>query len=135
MNKIWKWIDHNRFSVIGPIVALVIWATAISCTPEVRSPLDPARLVGEGELQLDLKIWQSQNEIMIARFEMAGEDLQQQKEDLKKLDDMIMTLASGSVADLPGLITLLVGGGGLGAIVDNIRKRGLISGLKRNAKS
>ena len=45
-----------------------------------------------------------------------------------------MQLASGGVADMPGLLKLLLTGGGLGAIADNIRKRGLISGLKNGNK-
>lgn len=132
MGKIWKWIDHNRFIVIGPIVAIAIWAYAVGCTPQTRSPLDPKRLVTERELGLDLKSWQAENEIMIAKFEAAGEDLEEQRQNNKKLEDFIVAIASGNVADLPGLITLLITGGGLGAITDNIRKRGLISGLKRN---
>lgn len=132
MGKIWKWIDHNRFVVIGPIVAIAIWTYALGCTPQTASPLDPAKMVTERELGVDLKIWQAENEIMIAKFEIAGEDLEQQRQNNKKLEDFILSLASGNVADLPGLITLLITGGGLGAITDNIRKRGLISGLKLN---
>ena len=70
---------------------------------------------------------------MAARFEAAGEDITEQKANRNKLKEFILTLASGNVADLPGAITLLLTGGGLGAITDNIRKRGLISGLKRNS--
>lgn len=132
MGKIWKWIDHNRFVVIGPVLAIMIWFYAVSCTPQTRSPLDPAKLVTERELGIEFKVWQAENEIMIAKFEVAGEDLKEQKENNKKLEDFIVAVASGNVADLPGLITLLITGGGLGAITDNIRKRGLISGLKRN---
>lgn len=132
MGKIWKWIDHNRFVVIGPVLAIAIWFYAVSCTPQTRSPLDPAKLVTAKGLEIELKVWQAENEIMIAKFEIAGEDLEQQKENNKKIQDFIVAAASGNVADLPGLITLLITGGGLGAIVDNIRKGGVIGGLKRN---
>jgi len=133
MNAVWKWIDHNRFIVIGPIVAVLVWFYAVGCTPMVRSPLDPVKMVDERDLALDLRTWQARNEIMIARFEAAGEELAEQKANNKKIEETILKLASGSVADLPGLIKLLITGGGLGAIGDNIRKRGLIAGLKRNA--
>ena len=132
LEKTWKWIDHNRFIVIGPMVAVLLWFGAVSCMPIVRSPLDPAKMVDERELALELRSWQAQNEIMIVRFEAAGEDLAEQKENNKKIEEMIIKLASGSVADLPGLVMLFITGGGLGAMGDNIRKRSLIAGLKRN---
>lgn len=132
MGKIWKWIDHNRFVVIGPVLAIAIWFYALGCTPQTPSPLDPKRMVTERELGLDLKVWQAENETMILKFEIAGEDLEEQRQNNKKIEDFIVAVASGNVADLPGLITLLITGGGLGAITDNIRKRGLISGLKLN---
>jgi len=118
--------------VLAPIVAIVIWAWAVGCTPWVFSPLDPTRHVTEAGLQLDLKTWQSEQEIMIAKFEAAAADIEKQKEDMKKIQDLVLSLASGNVADLPGFLTLLFGTGAIGAVTDNIRKRGLISGLKRN---
>ena len=45
---------------------------------------------------------------------------------------MILDLASGGIPDMSSLVKLMIGGGGLGALADNIRKRGLIAGLKRN---
>lgn len=132
MTKAWKWIEHNRFLVIGPTVALMLWVYAVSCTPLTRSPLDPGRMVNVTQLDLDFKTWQSQQEIMAAKFEAAGRDLEQQKANNEKIKEQIFSLASGGIPDASGLIKLLIGGGGLGAIVDNIRKRGVIGGLKRN---
>jgi len=133
LTQIWKWIDHNRFIVICPGAALLLWVVAVGCEPITASPLDPARSVNAKQLELDLKIWQKQIEITQAKFEAAGEDLAEQKANNAKITEFILNLAGGGVADLPGLIQLLVGGGAIGAITDNIRKRGLIAGLKRNA--
>lgn len=132
MQNIWSWIEKNRFVVIGPVVGIMIWAYAISCTPETASPLDPGRLVNVSQLEIDFKTWEAQQEITAAKFEAAGNDLKQQAEQNEKLKETILGLASGGVPDVPGLLKLLIGGGGLGAIVDNIRKRGVIGGLKRN---
>lgn len=132
MQKIWKWINHNRFVLIGPIIAVMIWAFAVSCTPLTTSPLDPGRLVNMLQLDLDFKTWQSQQEIMAARFEAAGLDLEQQKEGNEKIKEILLGLASGGIPDMSGLVKLVIGGGSLGAIVDNIRKGGVIGGLKRN---
>ncbi len=135
MNKAWKWIEHNRFVVIGPVVALMLWGYAVGCTPMTRSPLDPARLVNTIQLDLDFKTWQSQQEITAAKFTAAGQDLEQQRVNNEKMKEQIMSLASGGIPDASGLVKLLIGGGGLGAIVDNIRKRGVIAGGKRNNKA
>jgi len=132
MQKIWKWINHNRYVLIGPIIGTMIWAYALGCTPLTTSPLDPARLVNVQQLDLDFKTWQSQQEIMAAKFEAAGLDLEQQVASNEKIKETLLGLASGGIPDVPGLVKLLLGGGFLGAITDNIRKGGVIGGLKRN---
>lgn len=132
--KIWDWIDYNRFVVVGLVLAVALWVGGIACTPETISPLDPNRAVTARGLAVDFKVWQAEQVIIAAKFEAAGEDLAEQAENNKKLESIVLNLASGGVADLPGLLQLLVAGGGLGAIGDNIRKRAVISGLKRNKK-
>jgi len=132
MQKIWKWLNHNRFVVIFPVIGVMLWAYALGCTALTTSPLDPGRMVNVTQLDLDFRTWQSQQEIMAAKFEAAGFYLVQQKEQNEKLKTTILGLASGGVPDVPGLLKLLIGGGGLGAILDNIRKGGVIGGLKRN---
>lgn len=134
MANIKKWIDHNRFIVIFPVVAFLIWGYAASCTPRTPSPIDPGRQVDERGLGIEYKRWEVEQVIVAAKFEAAGEDLQEQRDNLAKIQKTIMTIATGNVADVPGLLRLLLGGGGIGAVLDNIRKRGLIAGLKRNKK-
>ncbi len=135
MQKVWKWLNHNRFVIIGPIVGIMLWSYALGCTAETASPLDFGRMVNVAQLDIDFKTWQAQQEVMAAKFEAAGKDLARQEEQNAALKETILGLASGGIPDVPGLLKLLVGGGGLGAIVDNIRKGGVIGGLKRNKKS
>lgn len=132
MSEIWKWIEHNRFVVISPLVAILLWFYAYSCTPATRDPIDPTKLLNAQELKVSFETWQSNQKTIALQFELAGEDLKYQAEQNAKIEKMIIDLASANVADLPGLVTLLISGGGIGAIVDNVRKRGLIAGLKRN---
>jgi len=134
MQKFWKWLNHNRYVVIGPVVGLMVWAYALGCMPETASPLDIGRMVNASQLEIDFKTWQAQQEITAAKFEAAGQDLVRQEEQNAALKETILGLASGGIPDVPGLLKLLVGGGGLGAIVDNVRKGGVIGGLKRNKK-
>ncbi len=132
MDKVLKWINWNRFLVILPVAGLVTWLIAAGCTPQTISPIDPARQVTAAQLEIDFVSWKNETEIIAARFDYARADLQEQTEQLADLQAKMVTLASGGVADLPGLLKLLMSGAGIGAITDNIRKRGLISGLKRN---
>jgi hypothetical protein len=132
MQKITKWINYNRFIVIGPIVAAIVWGFAVGCIPQTESPTRPGYLVSAPQLQTEYTVWLKQQEIEQIRFTAAGEDLEQQKAQQAEFMQLIVKLASGGVADLSGLIQLLAGGTLLGAVSDNIRKRGLIAGLKRN---
>lgn len=134
MEKITKFISYNRFIVIGPIVMILLWFYATSCTPETRDPTQPDRFVNAIELQQSFESWQA-DQVKIARlYEIAGEDIEQQKENNLKIQELIMGLATGGVSDLPGLVKMVMAGGALGAIGDNVRKRGLINGLKIKAK-
>ena len=80
MEKMMKWLNHNRFVIVGPIVGIMLWAYAVGCTPQTMSPLDPYRLVNVKQLDLDFTVWQKQQEIIAAKFEAAGLDLEQQNE-------------------------------------------------------
>ncbi len=132
MKKVWKWINYNRYVTIGPIVAIVIWITACGMTATTESPTRPGRFVNALELQTEFELWQLDQEKMALLFKAAGENIEQQQKAWSELESLMITLASGGVADLPGLLKLLAGGTLIGAIGDNIRKRGLISGLKKN---
>jgi len=132
MEKILKWIDHNRFIVIAPICALLIWIAAIGCVPETESPTQPGRFVNAAELETDFSVWQKQQEIVMVRFEAGRADIEKQQQQWSDFQKILLELASGNVADLSGLLKLLFTGGLIGAVGDNIRKRGLIAGLKKN---
>ncbi len=131
-SKIWKWIDHNKFFVICVIASVVFFFVAASCTPTTQSPVDPAVMVNAPELELEFLTWQKQQEIILARFDLARVDLEAQEKAWNEIQQAIVTIASGGIADLLGFLQLLFGLAGAGAITDNIRKRGLIAGLKRN---
>lgn len=132
MEKLKKFISYNRFLVIGPIVAALLWFYAASCTPVTRDPILQDRFVNAMELKASFESWQADQARITALYRIAGEDLKQQEENNLAIQDLIMGIATGGVSDMPGLLKLLIGGGALGAIGDNIRKRGLIQGLKRN---
>lgn len=130
--KIWSWIEKNRYVVIVPVLAMILWIGAVGCTPTVQNPVDPTQVVNADELEDALEIYLAEHEIMLKKFGMAADEIERQKEQMNQISEFILTLASGSVADLPGLITLLMGSGLVGLFGDNIRKNAVIGGLKRN---
>lgn len=122
--KVWKWIEHNRFTVIVPVLAIILWTIAVGCTPEVASPLT-GRMVNAAQLQIDF-------DTVMASFRLAGENLERQALMQAEFTKILLGLASGGIADWSGLLQLLLGGGLLGFMGDNIRKSAVIGGLKRN---
>jgi hypothetical protein len=132
LQKIWTWIDYNRFLVIFLLVALVIWFTAASCEPMTESILNPPSQITADQLKVELVDWQKQQEVYVMKFDNAGKDIERQKTEMAALQKFILDLASGNFGNAQSAIIALITGGGLGAIIDNIRKRSLISGLKIN---
>ena len=123
MDKIKKWIDHNRFVVILPTLAVLLWIGVGCAEVKVTSPLD-------GVTQLTGPQLQRAYDSTVVAFEDAGEELEAKLEQRNKLTKLLMTAASGSVTTWPGLLQLIVGGGILGLAGDNVRKSGVIGGLK-----
>ena len=132
INKVWKAIEHHRFTVVAPVIGAAIWLTAVGCMPLTQSPTDETKEVDARQLDIEYQSWLAKQKIIEAKFEAAGHDLTRQAEANEAFKQTLLTLASGSVADWSGLVQLLVGGGLLGVVGDNIRKNGVIGGLKRN---
>jgi len=131
--KIWNWIEHERFTVILPTAAIILWTiTGISCVPVTSSPIRPEIQLDATELQLEFMIWQKQQEEIILRFDYARQDIEKQKEQLNSLQDTLLQLASGCVTTWSGALQLLVASGSIGLLLDNVRKNGVIGGLKKN---
>ena len=132
MIKIWSWIEKNRFTVALPLVGALLFMIAVGCTPVVESPSRPGVMVSAPELADDFALWQMDTDRTAMQFQLAGEDIERQKAEQAAIYETITMLASGSVADWGGLVQLLIGGGLIGVVGDNIRKNGVIGGLKRN---
>ena len=130
IKRIWKLIEHHRYTVVCPVIAMGLWVAAVGCTPMTPSPIDESNQVNARQLGVEYQEWLGQQKVVEAKFEAAGEDLTEQAEANEVLKQTLLTLASGSVADWSGLVQLLIGGGFLGVLGDNIRKNGVIGGLK-----
>lgn len=125
-----KWLEHWRFAVIAPLVMLGVWLYCVGCTPVTASPLNTGKMITAAELEIEFESWQAQNEITMKRFGMAGEDIEKQKQEWAVFEDILMKVSTGAVADLPGLLQLMIGGGCIGVLADRLRASGVIGKQK-----
>ena len=114
---------------------MLVWVFAVGCTPVTQSPIDETKAVNARQLDIEYQSWLAQQKIIEAKFEAAGQDLAEQAEASEAFKQTLLTLASGSVADWSGLVQLLIGGGLLGVLGDNVRKNGVIGGMKGASKA
>lgn len=123
MKKLWAFIRHNSGIVIGAILAIAILIWAYGCQSKVVSIVNTPALVTRAELELEVDHFLKSAEI---RFTELG----QQDEFKRTIFAVAMTFLEGGSIN-PAAIALIIGNIlGLGAVVDNVRKRTLIATLK-----
>lgn len=133
LTKIWSVIEKHRWTVIVPLIGAIFWIIAgICCVPTTESPTRPNVQVNAHELQQDYETWVSTNELTAKRFEWATDDIKTQTEQWGKIESGIMAVVSGGVSNWSGLLDILISTGLVGTFADNLRKNGVIAGLKRN---
>lgn len=125
----WTWIKKNRTIIITAIVSasLCIWLYA--CESQVKSLVEPTRLVNRAELQLELDQFMSMAEIRML-------ELDKQDAFRTLIITNSLSLAQGIPFDPVALITGLLGIYGLAhattktsrAVVKAIQKQGVQSG-------
>jgi len=131
--QIWSIVEKNRWTVIMPILGILLWIYAgVSCTPQTESPIRQGVMVNAIELQQDFETWKSNCELTGKRFNWATDDIKTQEERWTKIEAALMTVSTGGVTSWTGLLSLFMGSGIVGLFADNIRKNGVIGGLKRN---
>lgn len=135
LTKIWSGIEKNRWTTIVPFVGLILWVVInISCTPTTDSPISSGIKVNAVKLEQDYLTWKANIETTAKRFEYAVADIEKQQEQWSKITGLLMQVASGGVTNYSGLLNMVLGSGLLGVGADNVRKNGVIAGLKRGKK-
>lgn len=135
LTKIWSVIEKNRWTTIIPVVGIILWiVVGISCTPTTESPIGTGVKVNASELERDYETWKLSIETTAKRFEFAASDIEKQQKQWSKITGLLMQVASGGVTSHTGLLNLVLASGLLGVGGDNLRKNGVIAGLKRNKK-
>lgn len=123
MKKVWQFVRHNSGMVVGCILSVAVLAWAYGCESKVRSILDPTSSVNRVGLQAEV-------DHFIALAELKFQDLDKQDEIKKALFDIAITYMQGGQINPLGIVMTLATILGIGAGVDNVRKRTHINTLK-----
>jgi len=115
--------NHERYQTIAIvlIIALLLWT--FGCPSHVNSLLVPGRSVTRGELQIEL-------DTLTAMAAARVQDLDRQDAIKELLYQQAMLTAQGGQFNLLGVIAAAAATLGIGATVDNVRKRKEIKDLK-----
>lgn len=136
LTKLWSVIEKNRWTTIVPTIGIIVWlVVSFSCVPQTESPIRVGVKVNAKELQQDFETWKTNNELIAKKFQYAGEDITEQQERWNKFTGILMKVATGNVTNFQGLLNIVLGSGLLGVSADNLRKNGVIAGLKRNTST
>lgn len=130
--KLWNFVEHNRFTVVLLVIAVVLWLAGVGCTPQTKSPLT-GEYVTAAELAIDEAQFKANYTSGIMKFDWAKEDLIIQAQQNIAFEQLLLSAASGGITSWGGLLNLLITGGFIGFGLDNIRKNGVIGGLKKNS--
>jgi len=118
-----KLFNHERYQSLAVITVIVLLAIFFGCESKVTSINNPTQKVTRAELQLEL-------DVMIAKCKIGLKKLDRQDE-LRNLilQQALITASTGTINPL-ALITSLGTILGIGATVDNVRKRKDIKKIK-----
>ena len=126
MKKLWSFIRHNQGMFIGGTIGIAVLIWTYGCESQVRSITNPIIVVNRGQLQIEV-------DNFIAQAELKFADLDRQDEIKSTLFDTALTFMQGGNVN-PAAVAIVIGNIlGLGAVIDNVRKRTLIQTLKKDA--
>ncbi|MBW7992803.1 MAG: hypothetical protein FVQ84_22675 [Planctomycetes bacterium] len=122
-SKAWAFIRHNSGIIISLLMVPVFLIYAYGCQSTVVSLVNSDLKVTRAEFTLEV-------EHFLAAAELKYSDLDRQDLARNTIFNSLAEVAQGKVPDLPGVMLLIGNILGLGAIVDNVRKRTHINTLK-----
>lgn len=126
MTKIWAFIRHNQGMFIGGAIAIAVLIWTYGCESQVTSIVNAPTLVNRSELELEVNDF-------VARAELKFKQLDQQDTFKRAIFTMAIDFMKGGSIN-PVAVAIIIGNIlGLGAVIDNVRKRTLIQTLKNNA--
>jgi len=156
LHNLLNWIDHNRWKVLGVMMALIMMIGFTSCTPKMPSLIGSEREVSIEEFNLEILSVERELQDAITNYEADGNKLdaridehnakvelgyagyERKYEARRKFIELTGGVATSLImgnpidtaASITSLVTLLLIGGGAGAIADSKRKDKVIRNKK-----
>jgi len=133
MQKVYDFIkklgNGERYQTLAGIIAVLMFVWFVGCTSKVSSITNPGQAVSRDELHIEI-------DTFLAQAENKLQSLDQQDAVKRLLAEQTMLIAKGGAVNPAGIMVLLGGIFGIGATVDNVRKRKVIKRLENGtAKS
>lgn len=119
LQKFIDFLNHERYQMIAVLAVLAVCLWVYGCNSRTTSPTDPSKKVTRIQLSSEVDYY-------LAKAEIAYMDLDRQDEIKQKLMDAAAIAAQGGRINVVGLILANLGILGVGATVDNVRKRKVI---------
>lgn len=123
MLKIWTFVRHNSGIVIGFAAVPLVLFYAYGCQSTVKSLVNPSARITRPQLQAEVDYFLAQAEAKFA-------DLDRQDLFKSTLFNAAIDFAQGKAVNPVGVASVIGSVLGLGAVVDNVRKRTHINTLK-----
>lgn len=123
LKEIWTFIKHNSGIVIGFALLPIVLLYAFSCQSVVVSSQDPSRRVNRAELVAEV-------DFFLAQAESKFDDLDRQDLVKDTIFNSVFDLAQGGNVNPAGIALVIGNLLGLGAVIDNVRKRTYINTIK-----
>lgn len=114
--KIKLFFNHQRYQTIAMLVVVGVCLWLFSCANTVPSMNGSREKVNSEQLQLEI-------DHFLAKAEQRFEELDQQNKIKRLIFDTALIVTSGGAVNPVGIITTLAAIFGVGATVDNVRKR------------
>lgn len=116
LQKILTFLNHERYQVICLVVCLAIIVTGLCCESQTTSIVDPGRKVTRSELKAEL-------DKLLIDVDLRYADLDKQDELKALIYEHTMLWSMTGTFNPSALVPLLASVLGVGAVVDNVRKR------------
>lgn len=109
-------LNHERYQVIAVFAMCILLLGLYSCESKVRSIEDPRTRVTRSELEAEVDLY-------LARVKSRIRDLDRQDKIKQLIVNNAVLFAESGTINPYGVMAALIGILGIGATVDNIRKR------------
>lgn len=109
-------LNHERYQVVAIFTICVLLLWLYSCDSKVRSLEHPGTRITRGELEAEVDLY-------LARVESRIRSLNRQDEIKQLIINNAVLFAEGGAVNPYGVMASIIGILGIGATVDNVRKR------------